>query len=190
MGRPNICCLKESKGVSLLTAPQATATGGILSQYSAVISWAGGDEPFVDKRYSRAHRWEFDGGVVLRASSSPHSVPVPYSDPGAIDPEEAFVAALSSCHMLWFLSIAAKGGFRVQAYRDEAVGVMGKNTAGKLCITTVTLRPHVIFRSSKVPSAATVVAMHEEAHRECYIANSVTTVVTAVPTFEIAAPAP
>jgi organic hydroperoxide reductase OsmC/OhrA len=111
---------------------------------------------------------------------------VPYSDPGAVDPEEAFVAALSSCHMLWFLSIAAKHGFCVQAYRDEAVGAMEKNSAGKLCMMTVSLRPHAIFTSAKVPSAASVQAMHEEAHRECYLANSVTTLVTADPTFEIA----
>jgi organic hydroperoxide reductase OsmC/OhrA len=157
-----------------------------LSHYSATISWDKGAAPFVDKRYSRAHLWQFDGGVVVRASSSPHSVPLPYSDPGAVDPEEAFVAALSSCHMLWFLSIAAKHGFCVQSYRDDAVGVMEKNKAGKLCMTAVTLRPHALFTSTKVPSEASVREMHEEAHRECYLANSVTTVVTAEPTFEIA----
>jgi organic hydroperoxide reductase OsmC/OhrA len=160
-----------------------------LSHYSATVSWDRGDAPFVDKRYSRAHLWQFDGGVVVRASSSPHSVPVPYSDPAALDPEEAFVAALSSCHMLWFLSIAAKHGFCVQAYRDDAVGALEKNSAGKLCMTTVTLRPHAIFTAAKVPSAAGVHEMHEEAHRECYLANSVTTLVTAEPTFEIAATA-
>ena len=156
-----------------------------MSHYSAGISWDRGDAPFVDKRYSRAHQWKFDGGVVLRASSSPHSVPAPYSDPSAVDPEEAFVAALGSCHMLWFLSIAAKGGFCVQSYRDDAVGEMKTNSAGKLCMTTVRLRPHAVFTSAKVPSNDAVREMHEEAHRECYLANSVTTLVTTEPTFEI-----
>ena len=155
-----------------------------MSHYSAIISWARGGAPFVDKRYSRAHLWTFDGGEVLRASSSPHSVPVPYSDPSAVDPEEAFVAALSSCHMLWFLSIAARSGFCVESYRDDAVGVMAKNSAGKLCLTTVTLRPHTVFTSAKVPSATIVRELHEEAHAECYLANSVTTSVITQPTFE------
>jgi organic hydroperoxide reductase OsmC/OhrA len=157
-----------------------------LSHYSAGISWDRGDAPFVDKRYSRAHLWQFDGGMVLRASSSPHSVPVPYSDPSAVDPEEAFVAALSSCHMLWFLAIAARSGFCVQAYRDEAVGVMDRNSAEKLAITHVSLKPHVVFTPARVPSVDAHREMHEEAHRECYLANSVTTLVTADPTFAVA----
>src|SRR3954470_944834 len=128
-GRPNICCLKESEGSEFPHSLTRGQQEELLSHYSASISWDKGAAPFVDKRYSRAHLWQFDGGVVVRASSSPHSVPVPYSDPGAVDPEEAFVAALSSCHMLWFLSIAAKHGFCVQSYRDDAVGVMEKNNA-------------------------------------------------------------
>src|SRR3954464_3200698 len=122
IGRPNICCLKESKGVSFLTVRQSPATGGVLNQYSAVIFWGRGNAPFVDKRYSRAHRWSFDGGVVVRGWGSPQSVPVPYSDPSAVDPEEAFVAALSSCHMLWFLSIAARSGLGLDSYRAQVVG--------------------------------------------------------------------
>jgi organic hydroperoxide reductase OsmC/OhrA len=157
-----------------------------LSHYAAAISWDRGDAAFVDKRYSRAHVWKFDGGAVVPASSSPESVPVPYSDPSAVDPEEAFVAALASCHMLWFLSIAARNGFCVQAYRDDAVGVMAKNDRGKLCMAAVNLRPHAVFTSGKTPSTEVVRGMHEEAHRECYLANSVTTQVTADPTFEIA----
>ena len=159
-----------------------------MSQYSAAVFWERGGAPFVDKRYSRAHVWEFDGGAVVRASSSPAAVPVPYSDPRAVDPEEAFVAALASCHMLWFLSIAAKTGFCVQAYRDTAVGTMGANDRGKLCMTAVNLRPHAVFTAAKPPDAEIVRAMHEEAHRECYLANSVTTVVTTAPTFEIGDP--
>jgi len=157
-----------------------------VSPYSAAISWDRGSAPFVDKRYSRAHLWRFDGGAVVRASSAPQSVPVPYSDPSGVDPEEAFVAALGSCHMLWFLSIAAKNGFCVQSYRDEAEGVMEKNRGGKLWMATVSLRPHVVFAPAKPPSAETVREMHEEAHRECYLANSVMTRVTTSPTFEVA----
>jgi organic hydroperoxide reductase OsmC/OhrA len=156
-----------------------------VSQYGAAISWDRGDAPFVDKRYSRAHLWRFDGGSVIRASSSPESVPLPYSDPSAVDPEEAFVAALASCHMLWFLAIAAKNGFCVQLYRDDAVGLMARNAQGKLCITSVRLRPHAVFTRSKVPSPVRLREMHEEAHQECYLANSVTTLVTADPTFEL-----
>jgi organic hydroperoxide reductase OsmC/OhrA len=172
--------------VSFLTARQTPATGGVLSHYSAVISWNRRGAPFVDKRYSRAHQWTFDGGVVLPASSSPQSVPVPYSDPGAVDPEEAFVAGLSSCHMLWFLAIAAKNGYCVESYRDEAVGVMGRNARGKLCVTDVHLHPHTVFTGTRVPSSESLREMHDEAHEECYLANSVTTLVTADPTFEIA----
>jgi organic hydroperoxide reductase OsmC/OhrA len=154
-----------------------------LSQYSAIVSWDRGDAPFLDKRYSRAHQWTFDGGVVLPASSSPHSVPVPYSDPSAVDPEEAFVAALASCHMLWFLAIAAKHGFCVESYRDEAVGAMGRNPRGKLCLTDVHLHPHVVFTAGQPPSDTSVREMHEEAHEECFLANSVTTRVAVEPTF-------
>jgi organic hydroperoxide reductase OsmC/OhrA len=168
--------------VSLLTSCEWEEE---VSQHSAVISWNRGDAPFVDKRYSRAHVWRFDGGAVVRASSSPEAVPVPYSDPGAVDPEEAFVAALASCHMLWFLSIAAKNGFCVHAYRDDAVGTLAANSRGKLCMTAINLRPHALFTSAKVPSGEAVREMHEEAHHECYLANSVTTLLTTEPTFEV-----
>jgi organic hydroperoxide reductase OsmC/OhrA len=139
----------------------------------------------VDKRYSRAHVWQFDGGAVVPGSSSPSSVPVPYSDPAAVDPEEAFVAALSSCHMLWFLSIAAKNGLCVESYRDEAIGTLGPGPDGRLRMTSVALRPHVVFLGDQVPSTEMVHAMHAEAHHECFIANSVTTELTTTPTFEI-----
>jgi organic hydroperoxide reductase OsmC/OhrA len=157
-----------------------------VSRYSAVISWDRGSQPFLDKRYSRAHAWKFDGGAVVRASSSPGTVPAPYSDPSAVDPEEAFVAALASCHMLWFLSIAAKNGFCVQSYRDNAVGSLAPGSGGKLCMTSVDLRPHVVFTGGKAPTPELVRDMHAEAHRECFIANSVTTRLTTTPTFEIA----
>jgi organic hydroperoxide reductase OsmC/OhrA len=155
-----------------------------VSRYSATIIWEKGEARFVDGRYSRAHAWEFDGGAVVRASSSPGVVPL-YSDPTAVDPEEAFVASLASCHMLWFLSIAAKKGLCVHSYRDGAEGTMAPDTRGKLCIKAVVLRPHVVFAAPAVPSDAVVREMHEQAHRECFIANSVTTQLTTEPTFEV-----
>jgi organic hydroperoxide reductase OsmC/OhrA len=149
------------------------------------VRWSQENARFVDGRYSRAHVWEFDGGAVVPASSSPHVVPVPQSDPTAVDPEEAFVAALASCHMLWFLSIAAKRGFYVRAYRDQAEGTMAAGRDGRLRMTTVTLRPHVTFTPAKLPTEDVVREMHEAAHHECFLASSVTTELTTVPTFEI-----
>jgi organic hydroperoxide reductase OsmC/OhrA len=156
-----------------------------VSEYSVAVLWDRNDDVFVDGRYSRAHRWQFDGGSVVKASSSPHSVPLPYSDSAGVDPEEAFVAALASCHMLWFLSIAAKQGYRVESYSDKAAGMLARGPNGKLCMTAVTLRPHVTFSGTKLPMADGVRAMHEQAHAECYIANSVTTHITTEPTHDV-----
>jgi organic hydroperoxide reductase OsmC/OhrA len=158
-----------------------------VSHYSATIVWERGQAPFVDRRYSRAHVWKLDGGAVVPASSSPTVVPTPYSDPGGVDPEEAFVASLASCHMLWFLSISATRGVCVQAYRDTAEGLMGPDARGKPFIKSVTLRPHVVFATGHAPSSAMVSEMHEEAHSECFIANSVITQLTTIPTFEVLA---
>ncbi len=138
------------------------------------IEWSRRQEEFTDNRYSRVHRWIFDGGAEIRASSSPQFVPVPMSDASAVDPEEAFVASLSSCHMLWFLSIAAKRGFRVNTYLDHAVGEMGKNENGKLVMITVRLRPAVEW-DAPTPSDVVIAEMHRAAHDECFIANSVHT---------------
>ncbi|HET6797778.1 MAG TPA: OsmC family protein [Gemmatimonadales bacterium] len=156
-----------------------------MSRYTMTVRWAQENARFVDGRYSRAHVWEFDGGTVVPASSSPHVVPIPQSDPTAVDPEEAFVAALASCHMLWFLSIAAKQGFCVRAYRDQAEGTMAAGRDGRLRMTTVTLRPHVTFTPAKLPTADVVREMHEAAHHECFLASSVNTELTTVPTFEV-----
>ena len=123
----------------------------------------------------------FDGGATIPASSSPHVVPVPMSDPMGVDPEEAFVAALSSCHMLWFLSIAAERGFVVDHYEDHAVGTMARNEAGRRAMTRVVLRPDVAFGGAPLPTPDDVHAMHEQAHHECYIANSVKTEVVVLP---------
>ena len=144
-----------------------------MSDHSATILWQRGSQPFIDKRYSRRHEWHFDGGAVVAGSSSPHAVRVPFSDPAAVDPEEAFVASLSSCHMLWFLDIAARSGWVVDDYRDEALGVLAPGADGKLVMTRVTLRPAVKFGGDKQPDAAQLNALHHEAHAECFIANSV-----------------
>jgi organic hydroperoxide reductase OsmC/OhrA len=149
-----------------------------LAIYSAIVRWERGGAPFTDLRYSRAHTWSFDGGLTLPASASPHSVRVPFSDPGGIDPEEAFVAALSSCHMLWFMSIAAGRGFVVDSYQDDAIGIMAKDEEGRLAMTEVTLRPVIRFSGSPRPDPGQIAEMHVAAHHECFIANSVRTIVT------------
>jgi organic hydroperoxide reductase OsmC/OhrA len=149
--------------------------------YTATIEWRRGDSRFTDLRYSRAHRWRFDGGVELAGSSSPHVVPLPYSDASAVDPEEAFVASLSSCHMLAFLYVAAKAGFVVDDYRDEAVGTLAKDGRGRESMTVVTLRPAVRFAGELAPTRAELDALHHAAHEECYIANSVLTDVRCEP---------
>jgi organic hydroperoxide reductase OsmC/OhrA len=152
-----------------------------MSTYTATIQWERGDQPFTDNKFSRGHVWLFDGAIEVPASSSPHSVPLPYSQTNAVDPEEAFVASLSSCHMLWFLFIAAKHGFCVNSYVDRAEGVMAKNASGKLAMTRVTLRPRVIFVGHPLPTLSDIESMHHHAHAECFIANSVKTEVLCEP---------
>jgi organic hydroperoxide reductase OsmC/OhrA len=149
--------------------------------HGARIIWERGDAVFTDNRYSRKHRIEFDGGAVIPGSSSPTVVRAPYSDPAAIDPEEQFIASISSCHMLWFLSIAAKHKFRVDRYEDDAEGVMEKNAEGKVAITKVTLRPRVAFSGDKIPTAEEIDHLHHEAHEECFIASSVKTEIRVEP---------
>jgi len=145
-----------------------------MSNYFATVVWTRApDAPFTDNKYSRAHEWRFDGGAVVRASSSPHSVRVPLSDPAAVDPEEALVAALSSCHMLFFLSYAARDGFVIDRYEDEAVGEMGKNARGATAIVKVRLRPQITWQGP-APSAEQLEQLHHRSHESCYIANSVT----------------
>jgi organic hydroperoxide reductase OsmC/OhrA len=143
-----------------------------MHRYEARVAWQRGGAVFTDNRYSRGHEWSFDGGVTVPASSSPLTVKVPYSVAQAVDPEEALVAATSSCHMLWFLSLAAKRGLVVDRYADEAFGVMEENADGKLAFTRITLRPRIEFGGAKRPSAAERAALHHEAHAECFIANS------------------
>jgi organic hydroperoxide reductase OsmC/OhrA len=152
-----------------------------MSAYTVTVRWQRGTAPFTDDRYSRAHTWAFDGGFEVAASSSPAIVPLPWSDAQAVDPEEAFVASLSSCHMLWFLSIAAARRFCVDRYVDDAVGLMGRNADGKLAMTRVTLRPKVAFSGDRLPTKDEIGAMHHKAHAECFIANSVKTEVRCEP---------
>lgn len=151
-----------------------------MTEYTAKVMWVRGTQSFLDNRYSRAHRWQFDGGIQVPASSSPHVVPLPYSDPAAVDPEEAFVASLSSCHMLWFLAIAAKQGFAIDQYEDNPVGVMAKNAQGRMAMTQVTLYPRVTFTDNS-PTQKQLDDLHHQAHEQCFIANSVLTTVDCKP---------
>lgn len=146
-----------------------------MAEHHAVVEWERGGATFVDNRYSRAHRWSFDGGAIVPASSSPHVVPLPFSDPTGVDPEEAFVASLSSCHMLWFLSLAATQGFVVEGYRDDAVGRMGRDADGRLAMLEVVLRPQVRFAAARAPSPDELQRLHHAAHDECFLARSVKT---------------
>lgn len=155
-----------------------------MGNHTAEVLWIRGEQDFLDKRYSRRHTLRFDGGVEVPGSSSPHVVPVPMSEAAAVDPEEAFVSSLASCHMLWFLSIAAARKYRVDRYFDSATGVMAKNADGRMAMTVVTLRPRVVFSGDPVPTREQVECMHHLAHEECYIANSVRTEVRCEPLFE------
>jgi organic hydroperoxide reductase OsmC/OhrA len=147
-----------------------------MSEYRVTIEWttAATASDFAKGRYSREHRWTFDGGVVVEASSSPSVVPVPWSNPAHVDPEEAYVAAISSCHMLTFLYLAAKAGFVVTYYRDEAVGVMTRTAQGVAWVSRVTLAPRLRY-ADRQPSDAELAQLHHAAHEGCFIANSVKT---------------
>lgn len=147
-----------------------------MSEFIAIVKWnRAEDEVFSDNKYSRGHTWEFDGGVTVPASSSPHVVPLPYSVEANVDPEEAFVATLSSCHMLVFLSIAAKRKYIIEDYVDNAVGVLASNADGKTAVTKVVLRPKVTFSGDRQPSLKQLEKMHHQSHENCFIANSVKT---------------
>ena len=145
-----------------------------MSTYTVTIRWSrSAAEAFTDGRYSRAHEWAFDGGAVVPASSSPHIVPLPFSDLAGVDPEEAFVASLSSCHMLFFLDFARRAGLVVEGYEDVAEGVMAKRDDGRMAMTLVTLRPRITW-GGDAPDADALAALHHKAHEACFIANSVT----------------
>lgn len=152
-----------------------------MTNYTAEVIWKRGEQNFLDKRYSRKHILRFDGGLEIPASSSPHSVPPPLSDASAVDPEEMFVAALANCHMLWFLAIAAREGFCVDSYVDNASGSMHPNKKGKLFMVEARLNPAVQFSGTNRPSREQIETMHHKAHEECYIANSVLTEIVCSP---------
>lgn len=143
-----------------------------MHSYDATVSWTRGDQAFSDNRYSRGHQWTFDGGAQVPASSSPHVVPVPMSVAANVDPEEALVAATSSCHMLFFLSFAAKRGFIVDRYLDRASGMMEKNSEGRMAMTRITLRPDIVFAGERQPTSEEIHRMHHDSHDQCFIANS------------------
>jgi len=149
-----------------------------MSEHKAVISWTHSRGEFLKGTYSREHTWTFDGVVVVPASPAPSSAPSPYSNAANVDPEEAFVAAISSCHMLTFLYLAYKSGIEVTAYEDEAAGVMTKNERGISWVSSVVLRPRIAYGGAKVPSQDEEFQLHHDAHEQCFIANSVKTVIT------------
>ncbi len=146
-----------------------------MAEFTATILWNRHDPGFTQGKYSREHTWIFDGGITVPASPSPHVVPAPWSNPHCVDPEEAFVAAISSCHMLTFLWLAAKAGFTVEHYEDKAVGTMIKNEHGTPWVHRVVLRPEITWTGEKQPSEEEVTQLHADSHRHCFIANSVKT---------------
>ncbi|MES1172209.1 MAG: OsmC family protein [Bacteroidota bacterium] len=151
----------------------------VAHEYRATVKWKReGNAKFTDQRYSRGHTISFDGGITVPGSSSPLSVRLPYSVAEAVDPEEALVASVSSCHMLTFLYVAAKQGFVIDAYEDSAVGEMTKNERGVPFISAVTLNPRIVYGGDKRPSPEELAHLHHESHEQCFIAQSVTTVVT------------
>lgn len=154
-----------------------------MTQFTAQVEWHRGNQVFLDNRYSRRHILRFDGGVEVPGSSSPHVVPLPMSDEAAVDPEEAYLTSISSCHMLWFLSMAIKNRFCVDHYFDEPIGIMEENAAGKVFVSVVTLRPKIRFVGERLPTHDQIEQMHHAAHEECFIANSIKTNVRCEPAF-------
>jgi len=146
-----------------------------MAEHKAVISWQRTSPDFLKGKYSREHTWTFDGGLTVPASPSPSVVPAPWSNPANVDPEEAFVAAISSCHMLTFLYLAAKQGFQVDSYHDEAIGVTTKNERGVPWVSAVTLHPKIVYGGEKTPTPAEVERLHHLSHEQCFIANSIKT---------------
>lgn len=149
-----------------------------MSEHKATITWKRTNPDFLKGKYSREHSWTFDGGLTIPASPSPSVIPMPYSNPANVDPEEAYVASISSCHMLTFLYLAAKQGFQVDSYTDETIGTMTKNEKGVPWVSLVTLHPKIIYSGEKLPTPADEERLHHLAHEQCFIANSVKTEIT------------
>jgi organic hydroperoxide reductase OsmC/OhrA len=152
-----------------------------VSTYRATVDWKSDGGDFLKHRYSREHTVAFDGGLCVPGAASPHIVRAPYSRADALDPEAGFTAALSQCHMLWFLDLAARAGFAVAAYRDEAEGTLADRGDGKLVMTRVVLRPRVEFTGERQPTADELAQLHHRAHEECFLANSVKSAVAVEP---------
>jgi len=146
-----------------------------MSEHKATIHWQCSGPDFLKGKYSREHTWVFDGGATVAASPSPSIVPAPWSNPACVDPEEAFVAAIASCHMLTFLWLASKQGYQVERYDDEGIGTMTKNDRGVPWISRIALRPQIVWSGDKQPTAAEIDHLHHSAHEQCFIANSVKT---------------
>lgn len=145
-----------------------------MSTHQATVSWTLDDGDFLKRRYSRVHTITLGDGVEIVGSPSPSVVPAPFSRADAMDPEAAFTAALSACHMLWFLDFAARAGFVAASYRDAAEGTLGRLASGKTAMTKVVLRPKIVFVGERQPAAAEIADLHHKAHEACFIANSVT----------------
>jgi len=146
-----------------------------MSEHTVIVDWRRGEADFLGGKYSREHTWSFDGGLTVPASPSPVNVPAPYSNPAHIDPEEAFVAAISSCHMLTYLYLAYRHGFQVESYRDEAVGMVMENERGSRWVGSVTLRPRIRHGAERAPTPEEEERLHHMAHEQCIIANSLRT---------------
>ena len=146
-----------------------------MATHSATVRWSLTGSGFLTRQYSREHTWSFDGGLTVRASASPHVVAAPWSTAAAIDPEEAFVASVSSCHMLWFLHVACDAAFVIDSYEDEAVGLMTSNDRKVPWIRRITLRPQITWGGDRTPSAIEVQDLHRLAHQKCFIAASIKT---------------
>ncbi len=146
-----------------------------MSEHKAIIRWKCTSSEFLSGKYSREHLWTFDGGMTILASPSPSVVPIPYSNPAHVDPEEAFVASVSSCHMLTYLYLAGRKGFQVDAYDDEAIGTMTKNEKGVPWISSILLRPQIVYGGVKTPTREEEEHLHHAAHEQCFIANSIKT---------------
>jgi organic hydroperoxide reductase OsmC/OhrA len=152
-----------------------------MSEHKASIQWdrgGTGGADFLKGRFSRAHNWSFDGGLTIAASASPSVVPAAYCNVAGVDPEEAFVASIASCHMLTYIYLASKQGFQVDGYKDDAVGMLSKTDSGAQWISAVTLHPRIAYGGDRTPTAADEERLHHQAHQQCFITNSVKTAVT------------
>jgi organic hydroperoxide reductase OsmC/OhrA len=148
-----------------------------VSPHIATVAWNHASPDFLKGRYSREHTWTFDGGLTVAASASPSVVPAPWSNPAGVDPEEAFVASLASCHMLTFLHVARQAGFQIESYEDQAVGHMAPNEKRVPWVKSVTLNPRIVYGGDKRPAHEEEARLHHLAHEQCFIAQSVKTAV-------------